>query len=359
MNRPRRSQPLLWALLLVALLAGALVASVRFGPTASVPDLASVLRGLGALLGLGDPLPGSAQIALELRLWRGLTAAGVGAALGCAGALVQGVFRNGLASPSVLGITSGASLGAIAALLALGGLGPSLALGAETGPGRLVLVPACAFAGALLTALVVHRLASTQGRVSIPALLLVGLAMNTLLGGAQQLVQSLVLGEWDVSRSILLWTFGTLDDRVAWHAAVAFGGAACALAVGPFVAWELDLMQPGLEDAEALGVDTARVKLLALGGAALAAGAAVAVAGQIAFVGLIVPHLMRFALGPSHRTLLWSSALAGAVCLVLADLAGNAGAARVPLQPGVVMSIAGGPFFLWLLWRKRREIAVW
>lgn len=358
-TRPTRARVASWALGLFLLLLVALVLGVRHGPTGSVPDFATAWRGVRATFGLAPALDGSLQVMVELRLWRGLTAAGVGAALGLAGALVQGVFRNGLASPSVLGVSGGASLGAIGALLLLGGYGPRLALDPGAGSSRLVLVPACAFVGAIVTVLVVYRLASARGRTSVPALLLVGLAMNTLLGGVQQLVQLLVVGDWDVSKSILLWTFGTLEDRVAWHAVVAWSGTACALLVTPFVAWELDLMQPGLEDAEALGVDTARVKLLALAGASLAAGAAVAVAGQIAFIGLVVPHLMRFALGASHRTLLWSSALCGACVLALADLVARALFVGIPMQPGVIMSLVGGPFFIWLLWSKRREIAVW
>jgi iron complex transport system permease protein len=331
--------------------------SLRYGPTGSVADFGSAWRGFASALGLAPALEGVQQITVELRLWRALTAAGVGAALGLAGALVQGVFRNGLASPSVLGISGGASLGAITALLLLGGYGPRLVVDQQAH--GLVLVPLAAFAGALAVTLLVYRLASAGGRLSIPTLLLVGLAVNTFLGGVQQLVQMLVMGDWDVSRSILLWSFGSLQDREPWHVVVVWSGVACALIAIPFVAWELDLMQPGLEDAEALGVDTARVKIVALVAVAVAAGTAVAVAGQIAFVGLIVPHVMRFATGTSHRTLLWLSPLAGACCLGLADLFCNAAFPRVPLQPGVVMSLVGGPFFAWLLWQKRREIAVW
>ncbi len=351
----RRAQ--LWAALLAVLLCATLLSYMRFGPTATVRDFASAWRGLKAALGVGEPLEGAQQVMVELRLWRGLTAAGVGAALGLAGALVQGVFRNGLASPSVLGISGGASLGAIAALLAVGGYGPKLVV--DSRANGLLLVPLAAFVGALLVSLVVYRLATSQGRVSIPALLLVGIAVNTFLGGLQQLVQMLVVGDWDVSRSILLWSFGSLQDRQPWHVVVVWSGVALALLVVPFVAWELDLMQPGLEDAEALGVDTARVKLIALAAVAISAGAAVAVAGQIAFVGLIVPHVMRFLTGVSHRTLLWLSPLAGACFLGLADLVCNAALPTVPLQPGVVMSLVGGPFFVWLLWKKRREIALW
>jgi len=250
-------------------------------------------------------------------------------------------------------------LGAITALLFVGGYGPRLLVDPRTPIAALVAIPVCALVGALVVAFVVYRLASSQGRVSIPTLLLVGLATNTFLGGVQQLVQMLVVNDGDVSKSILLWTFGTLDDRQGWHAAVAWSGTLVAAAVIPFVAWELDLMQPGLEDAEALGVDTARVKVLALVAASVAAAASVAVAGQIAFVGLIVPHVVRLATGSSHRTLLALSTLAGASFLLLADAGSRWLVPDLALQPGVVMSLVGGPFFVWLLWSKRRELAVW
>lgn len=355
----RRARAPVWAAVLTALLVMLLIAGLRVGPTDAVPALSVVVRGVLAALHLGPTIDAGTQVIIDLRLWRALTAAGVGAALGLSGALVQGVFRNGLASPSVLGISGGASIGAACALLVVGGFGPKLVVDAATPLSGLVLIPLCAFAGALATAFLVYRLASSQGRVSIPTLLLVGIAVNTILGGVQQLVQMLFFDDLEVSRSLLLWTFGTLDDRQAWHALVAWSGAALAALAIPFVAWELDLMQAGLEDAEALGVNTARVKVLTLVAASLAAAAAVAVAGQIAFVGLVVPHLVRLATGSSHRTLLWLSGLAGACFLLAADVGSHAFFPRLALQPGVVMSLVGGPFFVWLLWTKRREIAVW
>jgi iron complex transport system permease protein len=268
------------------------------------------------------------------------------------------VFRNGLASPGVLGISGGASLFAVLAVVTTGGYGLGLTLSDAHGAGPW-LVPLAAFAGALATALVVYRLAASHGRVSIPALLLIGIAVNTLLAGLQQLVHSLVLEDVYVSRAIVSWSFGTLDDRAAWHALVAWTGALIALASWPAIAWELDLMQAGLEDAQALGVDVRRVKLVAISAASLSAAAAVSVAGQIGFVGLVVPHLVRLACGSGHRTLLPLSALTGAAFLLAADLAQMALFPGLGIQPGVLMSLVGGPFFVWLLWRKRREIAVW
>jgi len=225
--------------------------------------------------------------------------------------------------------------------------------------GSLVVIPLFAFAGALATGALVWILATSRGRVSVPALLLLGIAVNTCLGGLLQLLQSLVMGDWYVSRSILAWTFGTLDGRLPWHAATVWSALLLTLCAAPFVAWELDLVQAGLEDAEALGVDTARVRWIALGAASLAAAAAVAVAGEIAFVGLVVPHVVRALTGPSHKTLLVLSALLGAALLVGADLSQTLCLPGLALQPGVVMSLVGGPFFVFLVWRRRRDVGVW
>jgi iron complex transport system permease protein len=354
---PRR-RALALAVVLLALFGGLALAALRVGSTPLVGDLRTALHGAAALVGLAEPLEEPLQTIVALRLWRALTAAGVGAALGLSGALVQGIFRNALASPGILGISGGASLGAVIAVLAVGGYGPSLQIGDPEGSGPW-LVPLAAFAGALATTCVVYRLASSHGRVSIPALLLIGIALNTLLAGLQQLVQSLVLDDLEVSRAILAWTFGTLDDRAPWHALVALSGAFVALAAWPFVAWELDLVAAGHDDAAALGVDVARVRWITLTAAALAAAAAVSVAGQIGFVGLVVPHLVRLVAGPGHRALLPLSMLTGAVVLLGADVAQFVLFRGAGVPPGVLMSLVGGPFFVWLLWRKRREISVW
>jgi iron complex transport system permease protein len=155
------------------------------------------------------------------------------------------------------------------------------------------------------------------------------------------------------------WTFGTLDDRSPYHAALVWGGVGVTLALLPLVAYELDLFAGGEEDALALGVNVARVKVLSLIGAALAAASAVAVAGQIAFIGLIVPHLVRLVVGPAHRRLLPLALLGGAVFLLGADLVRGALFAGTNLQPGVIMSILGGPFFLFLLVRNRKVVEGW
>lgn len=356
---PRRLLPSARAagLVATALLMACALESMRLGSTGA-SSLGDVLRALGARLGLAAPLAGHAQTIAELRIDRTLVTIGVGAALALSGALLQGVFRNDLASPSILGISAGAGLGASLAILTLGGRGPLTALEGLGGAAPLA-VPLAAFTGAALVVFLVTTLASSGGRVSVPMLLLLGVAFNALAGGLQLAVQSLFLDDIDVSRALLAWSFGTLEDRHAWHAGLIWGALAVGAAAIPFVATELDLFAAGEEDAQALGVDTARVKLLALAAAALTASAAVAIAGQIAFVGLVVPHLVRLAVGRTHGALLGLCLLAGPLFLLGADLAQRLILPGAPLPPGVLMALLGGPLFVFLLLRNRSGVRGW
>ncbi len=340
---------------LAGLLAVLVVLNLRQG-TSSMSALGTVLRGVGSLAGVCDPLGDVAQQTIvELRLWRVLTAIGVGAALALSGALLQGVFRNELASPSILGITAGASLGASIAILFVAGYGPALTGGSVFAP---LWVSGFSFAGGLGSAVLVAVIATTRGRVSVPTLLLVGVAVNSCAAGLITAVQSLSL-EGDVGRAVIAWSFGTLDDRSPAHAATILGGVALASATLPFLVVELDLFAGGEADAASLGVNTSRVKWTALLAAALSAATAVAVAGAIAFLGLIVPHLLRILCGTSHRTLLPLCLLGGPVFLLGTDTLQRAILGHAALQPGVVMSLVGGPFFLVLLVRHRDRLRTW
>ncbi len=348
--------PLLGALLAL-LLAALVVQSVRTGPLGAHP-LSVSARGVLASLGVAQELDGSLQSIVEIRLRRTLVALGVGAALAYSGALLQGLFRNGLASPSVLGITSGAAFGASLAILVLGGYGPAIVAAQSAGLAP-VLVTAFGFCGALAVALLVATIATTGGRISVPTLLLVGVAINMCLGGLMAAVQSLTLADFEISRAILAWTFGTLDDRSPAQVNLLWVGLALAATIIPFVGLELDLFAGGEDDAEALGVNAGRVKLLVLVAAALAASVAVAVAGQIAFVGLVVPHVLRLLSGTSNRALLPLTLVGGPVFLLGADVIQHALLGNAMLQPGVMMSMVGGPLFLALLVRSRREMRTW
>ena len=339
--------------LLLALLA---VSSVLLGSSGVAAS--EVLEGSAAMLGLSEPLEGSTQAIVELRVWRALCTLGVGAALALSGGLIQGMFRNALASPSLIGVTGGASLGAAFAILIIGGYAPRLVLESSVGLDAL-LVPLFSFAMALGTTALVAWISSARGRASVTTLLLVGIAVNMCVAGAFAAIQYLTLEEWEVSRAILAWTFGTLDDRGGFHCLTVFAGLAVSTLAVPFVARELVLLKGGEEDAEALGVDVARTKRIALVAAALAASAAVAVAGQIAFVGLVVPHLLRLFGLNSYRQILWHALPAGAAFLLGADVLQRWLFGAGALQPGVMMSVIGGPFFLFLLVRSRREVSTW
>lgn len=355
-RRPRGRGALLAVLLAVAL-AGIALQSLRLGSTGAFA-LNEVAQGLGATLGWTEALPGPGQTILELHLFRTLVAIAVGASLALSGGLMQGLFRNALASPSIVGVSPGASLGAALAILVLGGYG--LTLPSELpSPVVQLLVPAAAFAGGLGAVLLATTLATSNGRLSVPTLLLTGLALNATVGGLLQAVQSFVLSDFDLGRAIYAWGFGTLDARSGWHAGVVWSGLLLAAAVVPFVATELDLLAGGEDDAAGLGVNVRRTKTIVLTAAALAAAAAISVSGQIAFVGLVVPHLLRLVVGTSHRTLLPLCLLGGPTFLLGADVAQRWAFGASTLQPGVMMSLVGGPFFLFLLVRQRGSLLSW
>lgn len=347
--RPRRTGAWPW-LFALALVAG-LVLELHLGEVSL--DYGAIWS---ALLGESDP---TTTTIARLRLWRALTIAGTGASLAVAGVLVQGVFQNPLAGPGLLGLSAGAALFAVAALIALGGAATKLdLLGADLQTGLLV-VPASAFLGSVLVALVVWKLGLAGRRPSIPTTLLLGIAMNILCAGAQQFLQALALPDWEVSRSILVWSFGSFEDRSGVHALLVWLGLAVALAVVPFVGRELDLLRGGVQDARALGVDELAVSRLALLAAAASVATSTAVCGQIPFVGLIVPHLARATFGRAHRPLAFAAALCGAAFLLWCDVATRAAGWSGALPPGVLLALLGGPLFLYLLNRSRREVVAW
>lgn len=354
MNR-RRSR--LHLILLAVTLTALVLLSARTGSTGTY-TWGDTLQGSLAFIGLGDPLARGPQHIVELRLLRTLCSVGIGCALAISGALLQGVFRNDLASPSLLGVTTGASFGASMMIVALGGYGPDLLLENLAGSAPLY-VSAGAFLGAVGVTAIVTALATTGGRISVPTLLLVGIAMNAMMGGLLTAVQSLMLDDFDVARAIFAWGFGILDDRTTVHLGLLVVGIVPTCLALPYLARELDLLAGGEEDALALGVHVGRVKWIALGCAALCAAVSVAVAGQIAFVGLVVPHLLRRLGGRHHSSLLPLCALGGPVFLLGTDLLQRTILGDAYLKPGVLMSVIGGPFFLTLLVLQRKKMRSW
>lgn len=336
---------------------GLLIAELHLGPGGALTG-AQIWQGAWAACGFGAPLEDLQQTVVELRLWRALAAGFVGGGLSLSGMLLQGLFRNGLAAPSVMGVTAGASLGTAVAILAIGGYLPAWTALTDRAFAPF-LISGAAFLGAVATSAVVVGIASIGGRISVPTLLLAGIAVTTSVAGMLGAIQSVVFRDFDVVRALLAFTFGSLDDRQPYHVGIAGGGLLVSCCVLPFVSTELDLMAGGEDDARALGVDVKRTKFLVLGAAVFSASCAVAAAGQIAFLGLIAPHLVRLALGGSHRGLLPLSVFGGAVFLLATDVAQRAFFADLQLQPGVVMSLLGGPFFLSLLLRHRQGALAW
>jgi iron complex transport system permease protein len=343
-----------WVAGLSTLLFGVVVVATTVGPVSlsSVAVAKALLNELvvptGLALGAG-PVPTvqttavfhftvpqtTELIVTQIRLPRVLLAAVVGLSLGAAGTVMQGVFRNPMADPSIIGVSSGAAVGAVAtiafpAVIPLG-LRPS------------------AFLGAVVTAFVVYGLARENGRTPVATLLLAGVAVQTFLGAV---VSYLLLHSGESLERAIYWLMGDLAastyDQVTFTLLWTLVGVPVLLAY----AGDLNVLLLGEEEAHHLGVAVERTRALTLGVASVVTAAAVSVAGVIGFVGLIVPHAMRLLVGPDHRLLLPTSALAGASFLVAADAVARSGPAEMPV--GIVTAALGAPFFLYLL--RQREV---
>ncbi|HYH27663.1 MAG TPA: iron ABC transporter permease [Actinomycetota bacterium] len=279
-------------------------------------------------------------ILFELRLPRVLLATVVGAALAVSGAVFQSLFRNPMADPAIVGVSSGAALGAIVVLLA-GGAGVLGNLG----------LYAAAFAGALATAFLVYRLARIGPAVQVATLLLSGIAVAAVISAVISLVMAF---SGEQIRSIYFWLLGGLQAR-GWEAV---GTAAPIVLIGAggavAAAGRLNLLTLGDERAAQLGLDVERFKRSMLAAGALLSAAAVAVAGVIGFVGLMTPHILRLVLGADNRKLVPAVVLGGAIFMVLADLAARTVLAPQEIPVGALTALLGGPFFLYLLRRERR-----
>ena len=320
------------AVLALALIVATVIA-VGIGAVAIPAD-----RVVRTLLGEGDAA--ESAIILSIRLPRVLGAALVGAALAAAGVLLQGLLRNPLADPYVLGTSAGASVGAVVGLVVAGTLG-------------FVVVPALAFAGAMLSIVIVWRLARVGAETPIVTLLLAGVVFSAFAGAIVtfllvshdrlQLRLASVLGWLMGGVSVVTWT------QLAISAALVLVGLAIAVLLG----WRLDALALGEEAAATLGIDVERSKLSVVAAAALLTAAAVSIAGLVAFVGLIAPHAVRLVIGPAHARLVPAAAVAGAAFVVLADMAARVVVAPSELPMGVISGLVGGPFFFALLWRDR------
>ncbi len=273
-----------------------------------------------------------------------LLAALMGAILGMSGAATQGLFRNPLADPSLIGVTAGASLGA-ALVIVLGG-------NLLQGYAALTAVSIGAFAGGAVAVLFVYRLATSSSGTSVATMLLAGIAITALAGAVGSLLE--FHADNDMLRRISLWKMGGMDGANYPRLLLAgLVGAALLLAL-PRYAGTLNALLLGESEARHLGIDVDRAKIALVGWVAVGVGTSVALVGTIAFVGLVVPHIVRMLVGPDHRVLLPASALAGAILLVVADTLARVIIAPTELPVGIITAIIGVPFFISLL-RQRHH----
>ena len=284
------------------------------------------------------------QLVIEqIRLPRIIVGASVGMALGVAGATMQGLFRNPMADPGIIGVSAGGALGAVVAIAAgLSGL-------------FFLALPLAAFAGALAAAFLVYGIAAVGGRFSMATLLLAGVAVNAFLGAIVSAI-IIFLPDNELLREALFWLAGGLDARAWEHVRIATPLIVASTAVLLVMARELNLLMLGDDEARSMGVRVGLTRGALLATAALATGAAVAVSGTIAFVGLVTPHLLRLVMGPDNRVLIPMTALGGAVFVVAADTV-----ARMVIQPaeirvGILTAFVGAPFFIALLIKNKRQV---
>lgn len=270
----------------------------------------------------------------------------VGAALAVSGAVMQGLFRNPLADPGLVGVSAGAGLGAIIAIV-LGGVFPLWVVNI-TGN---ALIPIAAFLGGWVSTLVLYRVATRGGRTSVATMLLAGIALGALAGALSGIL--VYMADDNQLRDLTFWGLGSLAGATWAKAIVAAPLILVSLGVSMTLGHGLNGLAMGEATAHHIGIPVQRMKNIAILSVAGSIGAAVAVSGGIGFIGIVVPHLLRLATGPDHRTLLINSALLGASLLLIADVISRVIIAPAELPIGIVTAVLGAPVFLWILLRRR------
>jgi iron complex transport system permease protein len=318
----------LTALLLVVI--GLLVGPGDVGPA----DVVQVLR--ARLGGHSAPEPILDALVWDIRLPRAILAAATGAALAAAGTVTQGLFRNPMAEPGVLGVSAGAATAAV--------------IGFALGLDRLGLwaTPLVAALGAAVVLAALFVLARPQ--IGFHTLLLSGIALGALCSALTTLVLAVGAERWDLGIKIVRWLMGSFEGRSWTHLGWALPPLCAGLALCAWLRLELDALALGSQTAQSLGVDLDRARLWSLAAVALLVGMATALTGVIAFVGLVVPHVARIWVGPMHRELLPVATACGAVVMLAVDTASRS-IPEIALPPGAITSLMGAPFFLWLLRR--------
>lgn len=327
-------------LCLSVLLAAASALSISRG--AVLIPVADVIQSV-----LGHGTQRSDLIIWTIRLPRTLMAGGVGASLALCGAVMQGLFRNPLADPGLTGVSSGAAFAAVATIV----------LGQNTfGMAATNWLPVTAFTGGLVVTLLLYAIATQGGRTSVTTMLLAGIAIGAIAAAATGLL--IFMASEQQLREFTFWTLGSLAGAT-WHKSfIVFALLAISIPLWPYLARGLDKLALGEADASFSGLRVEHTKAIAIILTALLTGVAVSVSGMIGFVGLVVPHILRLTIGPSHGLMLPASALLGATLLILADTFARLAAAPAELPIGIITACLGGPLFLWMLLRDRRLMSI-
>lgn len=342
-----------WAYLGLAL-ALLVVVVVSLGVGAVPISSGSVLSILGAQLGLQLPwdyTPVQETVLLSIRAPRAVLGLLVGGGLAISGAAMQGLFRNPLADPALVGVSSGAALAAVSVIV----LGSTLLHGFTSAAGLFAL-PVSAFLGGFFTTLLVFRLARIGGRTDVATMLLAGIAINAVAGAGTGLLT--FVADDEQLRSLTFWTLGSLGGGTWEQLMIATPLIVLPVLLIPLYAPVLNAVLLGEAEAGHLGFDLERMKLVLILCVALIVGTAVSMSGIIGFVGLVVPHLLRLAFGPDHRFLLPATALLGALLMLAADLLARTVVAPSELPIGIITALIGGPFFLWLLLKRRARLGL-
>jgi len=288
-------------------------------------------------------------ILMDIRLPRLVLAVLVGAALAVSGAVMQGLFRNPLADPGLVGVSAGAGLAVVAMIVVGGTLFPAVI--AFLG---VLALPIAAFAGGLVSTSLLYGIATRRGRTSVATMLLAGIAMGALAGA---LTGYLIFRSTDQQlRDLTFWGLGSLGGATWLKVQTAGPFIAAALLTTPFIARGLNALVLGEAEAVHLGIPVHTLKRVAVLAVACGTGAAVAVSGTIGFIGIVVPHLLRLSIGPDNQYLLPASAILGAALLLVADMIARIVVAPAELPIGIVTAAIGAPFFLWILLRQRGVI---
>lgn len=342
MKSSQKSKGLVFVIL-GAVLAGVILMSLGSGQVnISLPSMLAVV---GNQLGL----PGFAGVALtpeqtavvwHIRMPRILVGLLVGAALGVSGAVMQGVFSNPLADPGIIGVSAGASFGAVIAI----------ALGLTVN--GLYYMPLFALAGALLAVGITVALAMREGKIPVMTLLLTGVAVSMLLSAMTSGILTF-MNEYRL-REFLFWMVGGLDYRRWEHVFLAVGPVTVGIVILCFLARHLNILVLGEQEARSVGLPVSVFRLILLFVSAVTTATAVCVSGSIGFVGLVVPHIMRLLIGPEHRVLLPACALAGGLFLVGCDTVGRLLIAPAEIRVGIMTALTGAPYFLYLLRRAQK-----